>query len=88
MNRKMCLYKIQKEPHVALSEAYEENNICFVQDTEGNMKEVDPLYIGPFDASKLYMFGLLVINYFKNNKSSLNKICDMFNIDLDAVTSH
>ena len=88
MDRKMCLYRIKKEPHVALSEAYEENNQWYVQDTEGHVKQIDPLYIGPFDASKLYAFGLLIINYFKNNTSAIDKICELFDVDPTLVTSN
>lgn len=73
MKRKMCVYRINEFPYIAVGNAYKvAGNRCFVEDTSGKMKKVDPLYVGSFDSEKLLEYGFLLI-------SSLNKMNDLKN---------
>lgn len=81
----MCVYRIKEFPYIAVSNAYKvSKNKCFVEDTKGNMKKVDPLYIGPFDGDKILEFGSVLSNYFKElNDLQTNvetKSLEIFNV--------
>lgn len=87
MERKMCLYKIKEEPYLSVSEVYcGTDNTYYIEDTHEGLKEVDPLYVGSFDAKKLYTFGALVSKYFqKGSKVTIDTVirssCALFSVD-------
>lgn len=91
MTENMCLYKIKKAPHLAISSVYKEGRRkCIIEDTKGRLKKVKPLYVGPFDVDKLCKFGALTSRFYqKDNEISketiFNKICELFNIDPSKV---
>lgn len=82
---KMCLYRIQEAPYLAVSNVRKAKlSSCLVEDTHGQIKKVRPLYVGPFDGEKLFKFGALVSNYFTNTadlQTVKTKSCEIFNLD-------
>ena len=84
---KMCVYAIEKAPYVAVSNVYKERRgkQCLIKDTKGRIKKVDPLYVGPFDATKFLMFGALVSNFFNKDNAIpeaevYKRSCELFGI--------
>ncbi len=89
--KKMCVYPIDNAPYLAVGNVYKEkNDKCLVKDTRGRTRKVAPFYVGPFDATKLCMFGALVSNYFQSdsrmrNETVIKKSCELFGIDLSIA---
>lgn len=85
MTNTMCLYTISKSPYLAVSKVEKEDQYsCLVEDTEGNLKQVFPIYKGPFDSNKLFMFSALISRYCQKdtdfNDSIIAKSLELFGI--------
>lgn len=77
MKKTMCLYTISKSPYLAVSEVEKEDQYsCLVEDTEGNLKRVFPIYKGPFDSTKLFMFGALISRYCQKDTNFKDSLID------------
>lgn len=67
MTKEICVYPIKEAPYLAISNIYKKSkDKCFIKDTKGKLKKVNPLYTGPFDVDKMLQFGSLVCNYIRN----------------------
>lgn len=76
LENNMCLYEIQSAPYVAVSNVYRTSSSgCLIEDTFGNLKKVQPIYVGPFDYTKLKQFGEVLLEYFR--KGSTMKMSDV-----------
>ena len=85
MEKTMCLYCIPRAPYLAVGKVHSRNqHSCWIEDTQGNLKQVFPIYVGPFDANKLFMFGALVSQYCQKDCNSkdilVNKSLELFDI--------
>lgn len=87
MAESICVYRIKKAPYLAVSSIYKKGRKkCVIEDTKGKKKRVNPLYIGPFDADKICMFGALTSKYYQKDseikeETIFKKTCELFNID-------
>lgn len=72
----MCLYEISKAPYLAVSNVYHSSSCgCLIEDCNGRLRRVKPIYECPFDHVKLKEFGELLVSYFQ--KDSTLKISDV-----------
>ena len=77
----MCVYPISEAPDLAISNVFKmtKRNQCFIEDTQGRLKRVRPVYVGPFDNDKLLQFGALVSKYFTDMSDFQKKSTSLFN---------
>ena len=70
MANEMCVYEISKAPYLAVGSVHKiKKDKCYVETSKGKIKKVKPIYIGPFDATKLCMFGVLTSRFFEKDTS-------------------
>lgn len=70
MENNICLYEIQRAPYVAVSSVFRTSSSgCLIEDTSGKLKKVKPIYVGPFDYTKLYQFGEVLVSYFRKGST-------------------
>lgn len=83
----MCVYKIPEAPYIAVANVKRKLNdhVCCIENHEGNIQTVVPLYMGPFDSDKFLKYGSLMLKYVGEVKDIQKKLvvesCKIFNID-------